>query len=229
MLFTILLLSVCSAALAQPTTGFPPFGSMSGGGGESIDNANLNVHLAIPVIGKPGRGIPFDFTLNFDGSVWGPVPSGSSKVWAPVSNWGWTGVTVAQTGYVTYSTTQGGCSYGTGAPPPMYYWNSYHGFVYHDPSGGQHAIPISTSNWQPGAPCGQGTSYGNATGSASDGSGYTMTVYVTTAVNSATVVSLGGTTRTLGALAGGRCRTPTGTTYPQVTTAAPARGRSRTR
>ena len=56
-----LLVSVCLALLtaplgrAQVATGPVPFGSFSGGSFDAVNNANLNVHFAIPVISKAGR------------------------------------------------------------------------------------------------------------------------------------------------------------------------------
>lgn len=58
-------------ARAQVATGTPPFGSFSGGP-DVVNNANLNVHLAIPVMNKAGRGMPFYYILTNDSSVWYP-------------------------------------------------------------------------------------------------------------------------------------------------------------
>jgi len=55
---------------AQVPTGTPPMGSF-GGGPDIIDLANLNSHLDISVINKPGRGgMNFTYDLNYDSSVW---------------------------------------------------------------------------------------------------------------------------------------------------------------
>ncbi len=53
---------------AQVTTGIPPFGSF-GGGPDVINLANLNSHLSIPVLNKPGRGMNFTYDLSY-GPVW---------------------------------------------------------------------------------------------------------------------------------------------------------------
>ena len=44
-----------ATARAQVATGTPAFGSFGGGLG-IVDNANLNVHLGVPVLAKGGRG-----------------------------------------------------------------------------------------------------------------------------------------------------------------------------
>src|SRR5437773_11381823 len=85
------LLSVLPAS-AQVTTGTPPFGSF-GGGPDVINLGNLNSHVVIPVLRKPGRGLNFTYDLSYDTSVWYPVTSGGTTTWQPVSNWGWRGVT----------------------------------------------------------------------------------------------------------------------------------------
>jgi hypothetical protein len=53
LLVSLLLLSLCG--FAQVTTGTPPLGSFGGGPFDIVNEANLNVHFAIPVIHKAGR------------------------------------------------------------------------------------------------------------------------------------------------------------------------------
>jgi len=69
----IVLMFTVGAASGQtpPAAGTPPFGSF-GGGPDIINLANLNAHLAIPVLHKPGRGMNFTCDLSFDSSVWYP-------------------------------------------------------------------------------------------------------------------------------------------------------------
>ncbi|MBI3664251.1 MAG: hypothetical protein HY234_14530 [Acidobacteria bacterium] len=55
--------------LAQVATGTPPFGSFSGSANDVVNNANLNVHIAVPVISKPGRGM--NFTSNLGNNILG--------------------------------------------------------------------------------------------------------------------------------------------------------------
>ena len=72
-----LLMAVLLAAapsFAQVATGLPPYGSFSGGPFDTVNNANLDVHFAIPVVQKAGRGLPFNYLLSYDSSVWGTRP-----------------------------------------------------------------------------------------------------------------------------------------------------------
>jgi hypothetical protein len=108
---TILLafgLAIPPAALfGQPATGLPPFGSFGGGPFDVVNNGNLNVHFGIPIVNKAGRGMPFQYTLTYDSSVW--YPAGA---WVPVTNWGWGAVTaVAETGFIAYSAAPSGPCY----------------------------------------------------------------------------------------------------------------------
>lgn len=89
----------------QVPAGTPPFGSFAGSP-DILDLSNLNAHLVVPVLNKPGRGTNFTYNLTYDSSVWYPVTAGSTTSWQPASNWGWAGQTQAATGYFTYSTSQ---------------------------------------------------------------------------------------------------------------------------
>src|SRR5438552_5091069 len=103
-----LLILAASSASGQVQTGTPPFGSFSGGP-DVIDLANLNAHLSIAVVNKPGRGTDFTYNLGYDNSVWYPVTSGGTLIWQPVGNWGWRGQTDAAVGYVIYKATPLSC------------------------------------------------------------------------------------------------------------------------
>lgn len=63
---------------AQTATGTPPFGSYERDSFDSVNFANLNVHFAIPIIQKPGRGLPFRYSMAYDSSIWAPTTSGYS-------------------------------------------------------------------------------------------------------------------------------------------------------
>ena len=167
------LLFAASVALAQPTPGLPAFGSFSGGPFDTIDNANLNVHFAIPTVNKAGRGLPFTYTLTYDNSIWAPVTSGSSKAWTPVSD-GWGAGTEIETGYVTYTTTQTQCYSGNGQPSN---YDQFTNFNYIDGSGTPHALPVMVADWGLRNLNCQGTPPPTtATGTTEDQSGYTVTV-----------------------------------------------------
>src|SRR5260370_6792839 len=100
---TVVLLT--GVAPAQVATGAPPFGSFGGGPFDTVNLGNLNVHFAIPVLHKAGRGMPFTYDLSYDSSIWTPVVLNGVTQWQPATNWGWRGVTEAKTGYISYSTS----------------------------------------------------------------------------------------------------------------------------
>jgi RHS repeat-associated protein len=99
-LLLVALASVGSVLAQGPAKGVPPFSSTGGGPFDVINLGNGNVHFAIPVVHKAGRGTPFTYDLTYDSSVWAPVLSGSTTIWSPVSNWGWTANTQSNVGYV---------------------------------------------------------------------------------------------------------------------------------
>ena len=147
-----------------PVTGTPPFGSFAGGP-DVINLGNLNIHLDIPVLHKPGRGLNFNYDLSYDSSLWSPVTSGSNTTWQPVGIWGWSGATAAATGYVTYGSAQS-CQ---GSSCNVTLSN----FIYHDAFGAPHSfngtLQFSVIG---GQQC--SNSGGNLTAVAVDGSGYTL-------------------------------------------------------
>ena len=98
------LLAVSSALAGEIVPGLPPFGSLSGGPFDKVDNANLNVHFAIPVLAKAGRGLSFNYLRRYDSSIW-KLSAGTA--WVPRYKWGWSGVTEGLLGMVTYWITQG--------------------------------------------------------------------------------------------------------------------------
>ncbi len=100
-----LLFSVASAS-AQVATGSYPYATVDSHGFDSINVGSLNVHFAIPVFQKAGRGIPFYYGLAYDSSVWQLV---NHTAWQPVQNYGWTGQTVVTTGYISYTTVNIQC------------------------------------------------------------------------------------------------------------------------
>jgi RHS repeat-associated protein len=165
---------------AQVTTGTPPFGSF-GGGPDVINLANLNSHIAIPVLHKPGRGLNFTYDLSYDTSVWYPVTSGSTTTWQPAGNWGWRGITEAETGIVSNTATiTGTCqSCVVCGPNGQQCCHSLTGqvtlsnWVYSDPWGVPHSFSgsaiVNTGNCSPPSSSG-------FTSTATDGSGYTLTV-----------------------------------------------------
>lgn len=88
-----------ATAIGQAQTGTPPFGSF-GGGPDVIDLANLNSHIIVPVIHKPGRGQNLAFDITYDSAIWYPVGASGSQSWTNVTNWGWQGTTGIVSPYV---------------------------------------------------------------------------------------------------------------------------------
>jgi RHS repeat-associated protein len=147
---------------AQVDTGFPPYVTFSGGPFDSVNNANLNVHFAVPIVQRAGRGLPLSYALSYDSSIWTPKTSGSTTAWTPQVNWGWTGVGQSAVGYTSYNTTQKKC-------PDNTPYNNYDTWVYYDAAGTGHPFAITISD--PTSHCSTTTS---ATELATDASGYTI-------------------------------------------------------
>jgi RHS repeat-associated protein len=195
LMLSILLALTSVHMLAQVQTGTPPFGSF-GGGPDVINLANLNSHIAIPVLHKAGRGTNFTYDLSYDSSVWYPVTSGSSTAWTPVNNWGWTGTTAVLTGYATYKTLNTSCKYFDSGLNRWIteYYAQYSNWVYFDPFGISHTMVLGTVQDGGATDCGPPFS---SSAHANDGSGLTMTVDGTpsatlyTTVGSKTPLSLG--------------------------------------
>ena len=132
---TVALLS--GVALAQVSTGTPSFGSFGGGPFDTINLGNLNVHFAIPILHKAGRGMSFSYDLSYDSSIWIPTTTSGVTQWQPVGTWGWNADTAALTGYVSFRTsvTSVPCSPVNGTR------TTYTTFAYHDPLGRVHPFP----------------------------------------------------------------------------------------
>src|SRR5438270_13360656 len=101
LIFAMLALFTMGAlAQTQPAIGTPAFGSFGGGPFDVVNLGNLNVHFAIPVLHKAGRGMPFNYDLSYDSSVWYPVGSSGNQSWQPLAKWGWLGTELYQA-YIT--------------------------------------------------------------------------------------------------------------------------------
>lgn len=91
----------CSFTLAQQVvppqaTGTYRFGSFEGGP-ESINLANLNIHLDVPVRHKAGRSLDFSYDLTFDSNVWN-VAGFATNSWAFTPGSGWSTTSFYQKG-----------------------------------------------------------------------------------------------------------------------------------
>lgn len=154
-------------ASAQVATGAPPLGSFGGGPIDAINLANLNAHIDIPVLHKAGRGLPFDYDITYDSSIWTPVTSGSSKTWEPAGSFGWS---APQQGYVTKQGEAylGWCYTGGVKTGTTIEW----AFTYIDSMGTPHSFP-GYEYYYSGS-CGSGWSPWTST--AKDGSGYVLQI-----------------------------------------------------
>jgi RHS repeat-associated protein len=164
----VLLFVSIGVASAQVQTGLPPF-SAFGGGPDQINLANLNVHLRMPVVSKPGRGLPFTYNLSYDSSLWTPRNSSGTAVWTPSTNWGFTMGVPAWNGQVTANISSS-CTY---IPPPYNYYlciYSDSNYAYRDSNGTLHSTTYSY--YEVCSPSCSGGSSGSLV--ATDGSGYTI-------------------------------------------------------
>jgi hypothetical protein len=171
-IYALVLLLSASAAAAQVATGTYNYGTFDNLGVDSINVANLNAHLNIPVLNKAGRGMPFYYNLSYDSSVWYQITVSGQKTWTPVQNFGWRGDTEIATGYMSVnqssvSTQRGGYTC---------YTTTYQNFVYHDPYGIQHPFVGSTVLYTGASQCDLPTSRPTLSSLATDGSGYTLNV-----------------------------------------------------
>jgi len=81
--FSFCCLFLNGLALGQVVTGTPKFGSFGGGPFDTVNLGNNNVHFAISVMNKAGRGLPFTYDLNYDSSIWYPVGAIGNQFWTP--------------------------------------------------------------------------------------------------------------------------------------------------
>ncbi len=169
LLISMLSLVASGVASAQVPTGTPPFGSF-GGGPDVINLANLNAHLTIPVLHKPGRGLNFNFDLNYDSSVWIPVTSSGTTSWQPAAAWGFSS-SAFKIGNITNSVTisQTTCLDQHHLPHTETTWH-YSNWAYTDAFGTRHQFG-GTSTHEDGCHIGSG----GFTETALDGSGFSLT------------------------------------------------------
>jgi RHS repeat-associated protein len=164
--FLVTVALAVSSASAQVITGLPPYGSFSGGP-DVVNNASLNAHLSVPVVGEAGRGLPFSNTLTYDSSIWYPTGTSGSQYWAQLPNWGWRGIVDGSTGYVYESVTTDYCTAGG----VQYNYPAWTFGPYVDTNGTLH--PVFVTTYQGNTNCGifpQPHGVSNAT----DGSGLTL-------------------------------------------------------
>lgn len=176
---TFFALLVClHGASAQVATGFPPFASFSGGP-DIVNLANGNVHITVPIFSRAGRGTPYSYSLGYDSSVWTPYGAGGYYgAWGAAG--GWTVQSTPNVGGYDFSQVQECCpgqhcnpDLGTGT-----YYNRYSAWVYIEGSGTHHNLTGGIVN-DSSLLCPYGTGSFSGTASATDGSGWIMSVDAT--------------------------------------------------
>lgn len=187
----ILCIFAVHASFAQVASGKSPFGSF-GGGPDVVDLGNLNVQIAVPVMSKPGRGMSLHYTLTYDSSIWYPAAANGILTWTPVSNWGWRSQTEALMGYVTYKTTTRQCLDDSIPKPQWVTGTIYNSFEYHDEFGVIHYFGLSPLPYidDDSSPCAQTNT--SVTGTAIDGSGFSISANNSGFPIAATVTSSSG-------------------------------------
>src|ERR1700722_5786118 len=165
LLFAFVASLIFSFPASAQTTGTPPFGSF-GGGPDIINLANLNAHLAVPIMNKAGRGMNFDPSLLYNTLIWSTVTSGGTTTWSSALNYGWSGSDpfIGSTGS-TITIAFISCTGHFGVLSA-----TYTNWAYYDGFGTAHPFPGTS---QQANACLPTTGF---TSTASDGSGYTITV-----------------------------------------------------
>jgi hypothetical protein len=202
LLLSIFVYVIALPSEAQVATGVPAFNSFGGGPFDTVNLGNLNIHFMIPILHKAGRGIPFNYDLTYESSIWQIATVNGQRMWEPVqqvggvaSYWGFQGLGPVYAPYVQYSAvnTTGSC----GPPGTNYSLWTYSNYVYHDAAGASHPFSAGASNFQ----CSNGQSSSSPTGKtsyiASDGSGYTLTYNISGGgvYTSGTITTVDGTIR----------------------------------
>lgn len=164
---TVCMLVVLSS-YGQDTTGIPRFGSFSTSKIDTINLANLNLHVDIPVFQKTSRGYETSWDLIYDSPQFFVNNSGSYQVVDPLnSSYFRLGQSLPGPGGVDYSTTPSPCD---SSDPEGPYAFEYSNFIVYDSNNTPHVIPIYT--WD-NSECGGDIT--TASGYADDGSGYYLT------------------------------------------------------
>jgi hypothetical protein len=180
------------AAQTAPVTGVPPLSTVQSLPEGVLNLGDLNLHVAVPIVNKAGRGTPLTYTLGFDSDVWTPTTNGTSGSWAPSPTWGWTAETDAATGYILYSASTNECAYGQYPDLQYYRWTTYSAIEYVDASGQVHTYSNGYVFNPPspplGVPCGPS---GPSSYTGSDGQ-FTLTASDTSGGVSFSALSSGG-------------------------------------
>jgi hypothetical protein len=155
----------------SPVTGLPPFGSLSSGGFDTINNQNLNAYFAIPIVSSAGRGMPLNLSLSYNSLIWQPLNSTWTPVVDAIGNptWGWgKDYPGGQARYKSVTTTIK--CFPPGSPWFFTTKTTYSNFYYVDVLGTTHLFSISYID---DSNC-SGNIIGTTAASAGDASGYYM-------------------------------------------------------
>ena len=157
-------ISAAKLSAQAPGTGLYNFGSFDNRGFDSVNIGNLNVHFEIPIVNKTGRGVPFKYTIVYDGLIWSAASSSGNDYWQPDSGWGFHGqVNDGFAGHLNYNIDTHIKCFADG--PSWYYTTRTSNYNYYDSFGQQHNFSYATDQCQ-------GTTTGD--GSTSDSSGYSF-------------------------------------------------------
>jgi RHS repeat-associated protein len=161
------LLAAASVSAQNPGTGTYPFSNLDSFGFDSINPGNLNVHFTIPIVNKQGRGLPFQYSLVFDGLIWTPAGSLGSQVWTPDASFGLHGhlLNDGYKGFLSYTSVSRKCFDDPGNPGYYDWMPILSHYVYHDEFGVLHPFNYS-DNVCTGVVTGDG--------STMDGAGYSF-------------------------------------------------------
>jgi RHS repeat-associated protein len=161
-------------AAAQTTNGAPPFASIGGSPYDHLNLAILNGQFVFGITNKPGRRLGFSYALSYNNSIWFPSTAGSTTAWQPLQNYGWQTQTDATLGYVPRRILSNRCRILNPDGTWGYsYWTTTVFSGYQDPGGTLHSMPVSTTAGS--TDCGVDP-VDSGSSSATDGSGYTLTV-----------------------------------------------------
>ncbi|MBS1800836.1 MAG: hypothetical protein JSS95_13555, partial [Acidobacteria bacterium] len=177
-LLSVFALFFATSASAQ-VTGLYSFGSFDNRGFDSVNIGNLNVHFSVPILSKQGRGMPFHYNLSYDSLFWTASSATGTTTWTPAQSFGWLADTATVTGYVTYETEDDPEVYTYRVGSNEYYLNctnyTYQPFVYMDTFGVAHTF-VGQTNDNRDCHGQSGLNQPNLTATATDGSGYKISV-----------------------------------------------------
>ena len=177
----LIILASAVSSFGQVATGIYAHGTFDNKGVDTINVGNLNVNFSIPVAGKAGRGMNFRYNLLLNTSIWSPIAVNGSTVWQPSPTFGWSVDTNVVTGYASYVISTEKCKDPNTlqlVPTPWYRL-----YTYTDPFGIQHRFKSTTDGC---AVDSSGDTIFDFTELAADGSGYTMQVSSSTAIQMVT-------------------------------------------